>query len=193
MNKVLYSSAFIFSALLSCVIGGCNESSREPLHTGTVNSTVIIQRDSRYQELAAEYTKERMAAAEQVQKLVKQHSKNGILSDSGVYKKLLQIQEEVESKWQKKTGEYLESKRNRMRQACERIAAEKQLDLVVVDSGDVPTVEFGAHDITENVLAVMGDMESQPAADQSAGADKSGGESSKAPAAESSQAPEAEK
>ena len=176
--------------MLAAAAGGCREGAQEPLHTGTVNSTVILQRDGRYQELSAEYTKERLAAAEKVQKLVKEHSKNGILSDPGVYKKLLQIQEEVEGKWQKRTGEYVDGKMNLMRRACEQIAADKQLDLVVVDSGDVPTVEFGAHDITENVLAVMGDLASQPAEGASEG-DKAGADENKAAAG--SQAPEAKK
>lgn len=154
MNKILWCALAAACLPAVCCLSGCDKSD-QVLHTGSVNSTVILQRDSKYQELSKEYLRERLTAAEEVQKLVKQYSKNGVLENKEVYKKLLKIQEDVEGKWQKKTGEYIDNKMLSMRESCEKIAAEKKLDLVVIDSGDVPTVEYGAHDITENVLASM--------------------------------------
>lgn len=156
MNKIL--GCILAAGVLLCgstVLAGCNKQT-VPMRTGTINSTVILQNDDEYQKLSQEYFAERIKAAAEVERLVKEHSgKDGVLKDKSIYGKLLKIQNDVESKWQKRTAEYVSKKMDSMRTACEAVAAEKQLDLVLIDSDDVPTIEFGAHDITADAMGKM--------------------------------------
>ena len=67
----------------------------------------------------------------------------------------MKIQNDVESKWQKRTADYIDAKMKSMEKAASEVALDKDLDIILIDSNDVPTVEYGGHDVTANVLAAM--------------------------------------
>ena len=157
MNKGLWcGAAALVLGVGLCLGAGCQTREQILLRTGTINSTVVLQSDDKYQELSRQYFQERIKASTEVQKLVEKHSnEEGVLSDRSVYEKLLKIQNEVESKWQKKTADYINAKMRSMQSAAEKVAADHKLDLVLIDSNDVPTVEYGAQDVTAQVMGSM--------------------------------------
>ncbi|MGM9992353.1 MAG: hypothetical protein ACI376_05845 [Candidatus Bruticola sp.] len=136
---------------------GCNTQNQKAIiRTGTINSTVVLQQDDKYQELSRQYFAERVKASQEVQRIVKENSDaNGVVSDKSIYDKLMKIQNDVESKWQKRTADYIDAKMKSMEEAAQKVAVDSKLDIILIDSDDVPTVEYGGHDVTANVLAAM--------------------------------------
>ncbi len=157
MNRFLWCGAVLSALTVGCLCAvGCAPKEKVIIRTGTINSTVVLQQDDKYQELSRQYFAERIKASQEVQRIVKENSNvDGVVSDQSVYDKLIKIQNDVESKWQKRTTEYVDAKMKSMEKAAAKVALDKGLDLVLIDSKDVPTVEYGSHDITANVLAAM--------------------------------------
>ena len=181
MNRIFIRGALI-GLLISAglCLGGCKGREAVLLRTGTINSTAVLQNDDKYQELSRQYFAERIKAASEVQRIVKEHSDaNGTVTDKAIYDKLLKIQNDVEGKWRKITSDYVDKKMDSMKSAAEKVASENNLDLILIDSNDVPTVEYGAHDVTGNVLGKMpgfagGDGAEQPTATSAAAGSSQG-------------------
>lgn len=157
MNRILWCGVVIAALTVSCLYAaGCTPKEKVVIRTGTINSTVVLQEDDKYQELSRQYFAERIKASQEVQRIVKENSNaNGVVSDKSVYDKLMKIQNDVESKWQKRTADYIDAKMKSMEKAASEVALDKDLDIILIDSNDVPTVEYGGHDVTANVLAAM--------------------------------------
>lgn len=157
MNRILWCGVVIAVLTVSCLYAaGCTPKEKVVIRTGTINSTVVLQEDDKYQELSRQYFAERIKASQEVQRIVKENSNaDGVVSDKSVYDKLMKIQNDVESKWQKRTADYIDAKMKSMEKAASEVALDKDLDIILIDSNDVPTVEYGGHDVTANVLAAM--------------------------------------
>ena len=136
-------------------LSGCQKE-KKSIYTGTVNTSIILQQDDEYKKLSEEYLKERLKASAEVKKILsKSMDKDGVLKDKAAYDKLIKIEDDMQAKWQKKTGDYQRAKMEEVRKACEEVVKEKELDIVLAISEDNPRVEFGTHDITDLVLAKM--------------------------------------
>lgn len=157
MNRILWCGVVIAALTVSCLYAaGCTPKEKVVIRTGTINSTVVLQEDDKYQELSRQYFAERIKASQEVRRIVKENSNaDGVVSDKSVYDKLMKIQNDVESKWQKRTADYIDAKMKSMEKAASEVALDKDLDIILIDSNDVPTVEYGGHDVTANVLAAM--------------------------------------
>lgn len=157
MNRILWCGVVMAALTVSCLYAaGCTPKEKVVIRTGTINSTVVLQEDDKYQELSRQYFAERIKASQEVQRIVKENSNaDGVVSDKSVYDKLMKIQNDVESKWQKRTADYIDAKMKSMEKAASEVALDKDLDIILIDSNDVPTVEYGGHDVTANVLAAM--------------------------------------
>lgn len=157
MNRILWCGVVMAALTVSCLYAaGCTPKEKVVIRTGTINSTVVLQEDDKYQELSRQYFAERIKASQEVQRIVKENSNaDGVVSDKSVYDKLMKIQNDVESKWQKRTADYINAKMKSMEKAASEVALDKDLDIILIDSNDVPTVEYGGHDVTANVLAAM--------------------------------------
>lgn len=157
MNRILWCGVVMAALTVSCLYAaGCTPKEKVVIRTGTINSTVVLQEDDKYQELSRQYYAERIKASQEVQRIVKENSNaDGVVSDKSVYDKLMKIQNDVESKWQKRTADYIDAKMKSMEKAASEVALDKDLDVILIDSNDVPTVEYGGHDVTANVLAAM--------------------------------------
>ena len=157
MNRILWCGVVIAALTVSCLYAaGCTPKEKVVIRTGTINSTVVLHEDDKYQELSRQYFAERIKASQEVQRIVKENSNaDGVVSDKSVYDKLMKIQNDVESKWQKRTADYIDAKMKSMEKAASEVALDKDLDIILIDSNDVPTVEYGGHDVTANVLAAM--------------------------------------
>ncbi|MGM9998218.1 MAG: hypothetical protein ACI38Q_02300 [Candidatus Bruticola sp.] len=151
-----YGAACTLLAVSVLLASGCDTREKAIIRTGTINSTVVLQQDDKYQELSRQYFAERVKASQEVQRIVKENSDaNGVISDKSIYEKLMKIQNDVESKWQKRTADYVDAKMKSMEEAALKVASDNKLDIILIDSDDVPTVEYGGHDVTANILAAM--------------------------------------
>ncbi len=121
------------------------------LKTGTVDTTVLLQADDEYQEFAQEYLAERVASAEKVRKIVE--AQGGQVKDRATLQELQAIESELLKKWQDRTREFIGLRMDRISAAAQKVARDKGLDLVLIDAKDYATVEFGAVDVTGDILA----------------------------------------
>ncbi len=140
------------SLLAGILCAGCQTQS-PVLKTGTVDTTVLLQADDEYQEFAQEYLVERVASAEKVRKIVA--AQGGEVRDQATLEKLRAIEAELLKKWQDRTNEFTRSRMDRISAAAQVVAQKKGLHLVLIDAKDYATVEFGAVDVTGDILAEM--------------------------------------
>lgn len=151
MNKQYFMPGLVALLLMSTFAVGCGE--QRPLKTGTINSTIILQQDDHYQELAQSYFDERTKAAYTVEQTVKQAG--GEIKDQATYDKLRKLEADLEAKWLKTTRQYTEEKMVLVSAACDKVCKEKQIDIVLLDSSEMPVCEYGSVDITQDILQQM--------------------------------------
>lgn len=120
------------------------------LKTGTVDTTMLVQTDPSYQEMAAAYAKERVKLETEINKRVKQVGGPSNLSQADV-NKFREKNAELNKVWAKKTDDFLKARFDRIKDATAAVCQDKGIDLVLVDSEGVPTVEYGAVKITQDV------------------------------------------
>lgn len=107
----------------------------------------ILQSDPDYQKLADQYTRENIELRKRMDKLVE----NGQPKEE-VGQEYLKQQQLLNNKWMKATNDFIQTRHGKLREVVQQLASEKGIDLVVIDSKAYPTVEFGAFDITQDVL-----------------------------------------
>ena len=140
------------SLLAGILCTGC-QTQAPVLKTGTVDTTVLLQADDEYQDFAQEYFAERLAAAEKIREIVA--SQGGEVRDQATFEKLRAIESELLKKWQDRTKEFTRSRMDRISAAAQVVARKKGLHLVLIDAKDYATVEYGAVDVTGDILAEM--------------------------------------
>lgn len=131
---------------------GCAERQVERMATGSVDSTKLLRYDEDYQKLAQAYVKERTALAVELSRAVRQA---GGTLPAPVFQEFSQREGELASRWMARTREFVKSRADRIGVAAGQVASEKGLDLVILDSEELPTVEYGAVDVTEDVLGAL--------------------------------------
>lgn len=130
--------------------------SAKHLTTGRVDTAVILQADPDYQKTAEEYLKEQLAVKDKFfAKFKVAHDEKDEEKKKEIGAAYTDAQQKLDEKWKKKTAEFLQSRHERLRAAAEQVAKDQKIDLVVVDSKEYPSVEFGATDITQEVMLRM--------------------------------------
>lgn len=150
--------------LLGFLAAGC-QNQPKMLTTGTVDTTMILQSDDEYQALAKDYFKERVVLADQLTRSVKQQG--GEIRDQATYDKFKAAERDLLAKWTERTRKFTESRMARICKAAEAVARKKGLDVVLLDSREFQTVEYGAINVTGDILAEMPGLaggNAQPAA-----------------------------
>ena len=121
--------------------------------TAKVDTAVILQADADYQKNAEVYFKDRMALEAKYFEQFKQAREVGDEAKKKAIGAAYQdAQHKLDDKWKAKTADFLSSRHDKLRVAVEQIAKDQKIDLVVVDTKQVPSVEYGATDITSEVL-----------------------------------------
>lgn len=138
--------------LLGLLAGGCQREA-PVLTTGSVDTTRILRFDDEYQTLAQEYFKERIVLAGRLTKAVE--AEGGEIRNQATYDKFKAAEAELYETWLGRTRKFTESRMVKISAAAESVARKKGLDIVVLDSQEFPTVEYGGVDITADVLAEM--------------------------------------
>lgn len=133
------------------MLAGCQQDA--PLVTGSVDTTKILRFDSEYQDLAQEYFNERIQLAGELNKAVE--AQGGQIKDQATYDRFTKAERALSEKWLKKTREFTATRMKKISAAAEVVSKEKGLGLVVLDSDEFPTVEYGAVDITGDILDQM--------------------------------------
>ncbi len=121
------------------------------LVAGRVDTAVILQSDPDYMTMASDYLREqtdlRANTAKKAEKL------NGDqLGLQDLQKTYVTSQKELDKKWMGKTQEFLATRHAKMQSIVQEICKDKGIDIVLIDSKQYATVEFGAVDITQDVL-----------------------------------------
>lgn len=133
------------------MLAGCQQDA--PLVTGSVDTTRILRFDSEYQDLAQEYFNERIKLAGELNKAVE--AQGGQIKDQATYDRFTKAERELSARWLKKTREFTASRMKRISAAAEVVSKQKGLGLVVLDSDEFPTIEYGAVDVTGDILDQM--------------------------------------
>ena len=76
---------------------------------------------------------------------------------------------ELNNKWSQKTRDYVSKKLDSIKDVCAKVAEKKQLDLVLIDSADAPSVEYGGVDISGDILGELPGMAGAGQVDSSSG------------------------
>lgn len=116
--------------------------------TATVDTLPILQQDPEYQKLAQKYTVENLELSKQIKKRVEA----GELPEAEAAQEYLKRQKALNDKWMKNTNDFIQTRHEKMRAAVKAMAEEKKIDLVLIHSQVYRTVEYGAFDITQDVL-----------------------------------------
>ena len=151
-------------ALACLVLAGCEKggapaapgASAAKLVTGRVDTAVVLQADPEYQKNAEAYLKEQVTLRDKYFEQFKSARESG---DENKKKQIgaayQDAEQKLNDKWNQKTNDFLKSRHDKLRAAAEAIAKDQKIDLVVVDSAKYPSVEYGATDITSEVLAKL--------------------------------------
>ncbi|MEW6278193.1 MAG: hypothetical protein AB1758_06195 [Candidatus Eremiobacterota bacterium] len=130
-----------------CLLGGAAGCGKQKAMTiGTVDTVALVQSDPDYQKMAVDYLKERASVQEKTQKLVRTAPQS-----EATRKTIENLNKELDKKWFEKTQKFLDARFQGIQGAAEAICKEKDIDLVLVDTSNYPTVEYGAVNITQDV------------------------------------------
>ena len=143
-----------FLPLIGLVMIGCQQPAgpapggESKLITAKLDTLPILQNDPQYQELAKSYTVENIELSKGIKKLVDE----GKLDNRQASLEYLKQQEALNKKWMKNTNDFIQTRHSKMREAVKQLCEEKGIDMVLIDSKAYRTVEYGAFDITQDIL-----------------------------------------
>lgn len=172
----------ILAGIAVSALAGCDS---RKLATGTIDSELLLRQDSQYQHIAQQYYNERQALSVQLLK-----ETGGTIKDQATYEKYAKLENDLNEKWLSKTREFTECKIAEVQSSCKSVCASKNIDIVLINSDSFPTVEYGAVDITGDILAAMASAEA--AGQNTADAQPSSGDG-QSPDPEAEKSPEVNK
>lgn len=144
----------------------CEPPKQGKINIGTVDTAVLVQDDPRYQEMSVLYVKENTALKEEFFTKLKAAAENKDKEKLDALRKDISArQKELDAKWLKKTQEFLASRHEAIKGQAEEIAKRKNIDMVIIDSSEYPTVEWGGVDMTPDMKLAL--SQSKPATEES--------------------------
>lgn len=167
--RLLLSALAVGAALASCT----SRHAGPRLTVGTVDTARVLHTHPRYEEEARQYLKERVASLQQAFRdlppgAVKLDRESGLARlEPQARERILQAERDVNRRWMERTQEFLQAGHAAIRRAAEEICREKGIDMVLVDSRFYPTVEYGAVDITDDILSRLSRSKGEPAEEAS--------------------------
>lgn len=132
-----------------------------------IDTLPILQSDPQYKMMSDSYLQSRLL----LRKKLGQQVRDGKLTDAGAREEFLKQDQVLTNKWTALTDKFIQKNHNQIRTIVKQLAEEKNIDLVIIHSSQYPTVEYGAIDITQDVMmkiygssAVVTATPGQPAA-----------------------------
>ena len=154
----------------SLFLTGCEPAGGDKVSVGKVDTAMLLQDDPEYQSISIEYLKEQTDLRGKYIKMVREAQ-----TKEGREKVLIEQKKAsiaFNEKWSKTTKGFLESRHNDIAKHAETIAKRKKIDMVIVDSREYATVEWGGVDMTKDVSLLMSQAGSKPSSDKSPAAEK---------------------
>lgn len=145
-------------ALVTGTLTGCqNQTARSDrkLTVGKVDTGVLLRDDPEYQNLSIEYMKENTALRGKFMEQGKSLGQGNSEAKNELQKKYMGEQKALDDKWMNKTQGFLESRHSSIRDSAQKIAESKDIDMVIIDSREYPTTEWGGVDITPDLSLAM--------------------------------------
>lgn len=138
--------------LVACAVicSGCEPAKTAKISIGKIDTAVLVQDNPEYLELSKAYideqTKFRKGLFEKMKAVSKNKEKLKKIQAEGLKK-----QKEIDAKWSKKTADFLAAQHESIRERAKGIAERKNIDIVIIDSKEYPTVEWGGVDMTPDM------------------------------------------
>lgn len=152
LNKIARTLAGL--GLMSALfLNGC-ESTQAKMSVGKVDTAVLLQDDPEYQNMSISFMKERTDLRQSSVKKM-EAAKGDEAKVKALQSELRTTIEEFDGKWQKKTEDFLRTRHESIQATAEGIAKRKKIDIVVIDSKEYPTVEWGGVDMTKDMQLAM--------------------------------------
>ncbi len=149
-------------ALGLALFTACEPAKQGKINIGTIDTALLVQDDPRYQEMSVAYVKENTALKEEFfTKLKAAAEKKDEKKLASLRKDISARQKELDAKWLKKTQEFLTSRHEAIKGQAQEIAKRKNIDMVIIDSEQYPTVEWGGVDMTPDLKLAL--SQSKPA------------------------------
>lgn len=162
MKNRLATIAVGVSLAAALLLPGCQGGGNGKIAIGKVDTAILLKDDPGYQSLSIEYLKEQTDIRKTfVDKLKK--VKNDESKQKALQKDYIKVQQDFEAKWKKKTVDFIKTRHTSIQDTAAEIAKRKKIDMVVIDSSEYPTVEWGGVDMTKDMaLAMSTDQGKQP-------------------------------
>lgn len=149
---------------LALLLVGCQPSKQHnQLMVGKVDTAILLHDDPDYQSLSIEYLKENTDLRGKFVEKMKNAGEASSARDK-VQAEYGAEQKKLDAKWMSKTQEFLESRHTHIRDAAQKIAEQKGIDMVIIDSQAYPTTEWGGVDITKDLSLSMSQEDPDAAA-----------------------------
>lgn len=170
-NNLFLTTVAGFGLVTVLALSGC-ETAKSTISVGKVDTAVLLQDDPDYQNLSLDYTKEQVSIKREFTEKLKATNKDKAKVDQ-LRKEYLTTQQSFNEKWQNKTEDFLKARHASIQDVASEIAKRKNIDLIIIDSEQYPTVEYGGVDMTQD-LALALSNDAKPSASPSPSGDKEG-------------------
>jgi len=155
-------SGLVAVALGSLLLTGC-QPAKTKIAVGKVDTAELLKDDPDYQSLSIDYLKEQTDARKEIVKKLEAAQGNEAKMEA-LQKEWMEKQQSFNKKWETKTVDFLKSRHESIRDTAAKIAERKNIDMVIVDSAEYPTVEWGGVDMTKDMaLALSENSSDKPA------------------------------
>lgn len=146
-------SGVLGSLLLASLLGltACEPQKDAKLTIGKIDTALLVQDDPRYQELSLAYMKEQGEFREKMFEKMKA-AKDDQTQLNDVRKEAMEGQKKLDKEWMQKTQDFLQSRHAAIKDKAKAIAERKNIDMVLIDSSEYPTIEWGGVDMTKDMM-----------------------------------------
>ena len=154
-------SIVLISALAALLVSACEvaqkagvggDSKPKKLVVGTVDTSMVLHADPEYMPMAQQYMRERTEIQAQFMKEARTINKDDPKAVQAIKAKYADLERKLAERWRMKTEEFLKVRHGQMRDDVAEICKDKKIDMVLIHSKEIATVEWGAVDITQDVL-----------------------------------------
>jgi Skp family chaperone for outer membrane proteins len=137
-------------SMILCLLGGLLVSAQagDKMIAAKLDTLPILQQHPEYQKLAEQYTKDNL----ELRKEIGQAVNAGKIPEQEAAKVYLERQDQLNKKWMDTSNKFIQERHETLRKAVAELCQEKGIDMVVVDSKVFHTVQYGAIDITQDVM-----------------------------------------
>ena len=164
MKNRLATIALAVGLAAAVFLPGCQPEGGGKISVGKVDTAVLLKDDPDYQSLSIDYLKEQTDIRKSFVDRMKE-AKNDEKKLQKIQEDYIKTQQKFNDKWKQKTVDFIKTRHASIQDTAAEIAVRKNIDMVVIDSQEYPTVEWGGVDMTKDMaLAISSNGGAQPQA-----------------------------